>query len=181
MLLAFVVLFVFTFIFLKCKKAFGRRIWTVFIVLACVLSLFFAYVSVSSVWTPEPLSNDVFRGQNALGENEGAFPWSKLSYPLYLIVYHTPFEQLTFESPFAYGQVRLSMFFANAKTLAVNGTFSYRTNVIGSMPLFYVIDFLFSYSYDFFCFLLAIVTLFNIFGALLGIISAKALHKNISK
>ncbi len=181
MLLAFAIFFVFTFAFLWWRKTFRRRVWTVVVVLACVLSLFFAYVSVSSVWTPHPLSSDVFREQNALGEYEGVFPWSRLSYPLYLNVYHTPFDQLTFISPYAYGQVRFSMFFASAKILAVNGTFFYRAYIMGPMPVYYNIDFLFSYSRDFFYFLLVMFTFFNIIGALLGIILARTLHKIVSK
>ena len=181
MLLAFAIFFVFTFVFLWWKKAFSRRVWTVVVVLACVLSLFFAYVSVSGVWTPHPLSSDVFREQNALGEYEGMFPWSRLSYPLYLNVYHTPFNQLTLVYPHFYEQVRFSIFFASAKILVVNGTFLYRAYIMGPMPVSYIIDFLFSNSRDFFYFLLVTFTFFNIIGALLGIILAKTLHKTVSK
>jgi hypothetical protein len=181
LLLAFAIFLVFTFALLKRRKVFGRRDWAVTIVLVCVISLFIAYVSLSTVWVPKPLSLDVLAaGRNSLGESEGAFPWSKLSYPLYLSVYHTPFEQLTLADGFAHGQVRFSIFFAGVKILAVNGTFSYFAWVYGSMPLYYSIDFLFSNSYDFFCFLLFTFTYFNIVGALLGIISARALHEAVS-
>jgi len=181
MLLAFATFLVFTFAFLWWRKVFRRRVWMVVVVLAFVLSLFLAYVSVSSVWTPHPLSSDVFPERNAPSEYEGVFPWSRLSYPLYLNVYHTPFDQLTWVYPLAYGQVRFSMFFASAKILVVNGTFSYLAYAMGPMPLSYNIDFLFSHSRDFFYFLLAMVTFFNIIGSLLGIILAKTLHKTISK
>jgi len=181
MLLAFVTFLVFTFAFLSWRKAFRRSVWTIVVVLACVLSLLFAYVSVSGVWVPHPLSDDVFREQNAFGEYEGVFPWSRLSYPLYLNVYHTPFHQLTFRESFGFGQVYFSVYFANVKVIGANGTFSYFAGVMGPMPLHYKIDFLFSDSLEFFDFLIALFTFFNIIGALLGIILAKTLHKTVSK
>jgi len=110
MLLAFVLFFVFTFAFLQWRKTFGRNVYTAAVVLACAFSLFLAYVSVSNVWIPHPLSDYVFSEQNALGEYEGVFPWSRLSYPLYLNVYHTPFEQLTLIGSYGRGQACFSIF-----------------------------------------------------------------------
>jgi hypothetical protein len=182
MLLTFVAILVFTFAFLQWRKTFGRRVWTVVVVLACMFSLFLAFVSLWNVWTPYPTSWDL--GQSYDGEFEGFFPWSKLSYPLYLNVYHTPFNQLTFDqlSGTAHGQVRFSIFLANAKTIEVNGTFWYIYAVMGPEPLYYHIDFpLSSYAEPFFVFLLTLFTFFNIVGASLGIILARILHKTISK
>jgi len=150
MLLAFVIFLVFTFAFLQWRKTFGRSVCTAAVVLACVFSLFLAYVSVSSVWTPQPLSDDVFGEQNALGEYEGVFPWSRLSYPLYLNVYHTPFQQQTLIESHYCGQACFSIFFATAKVFVVYGTFSYYAYAMGPMPLSYTIDFLFSDSPEFF-------------------------------
>lgn len=181
MLLTFGIVLVITFAFLYWRKAFTRRFWTVTIVLVSIFSLFIAFVSVWSVWTPYPTSWDL---GNYGGEFGGFFPWSKLSYPICLSVYHTPFDQLTFDqlNRIAYGQVRFNIFLATAKTLQVNGTFDYFYAVMGPMPLYYHIDFpLFSSAENFFIFLVALFTFFNIFVASLGIILARTLQKAISK
>jgi hypothetical protein len=150
-----------------------------FIVFTCATSFLLAYVSVASVWTPHPLSDDVFRQQNALGEYEGMFPLSKLSYPLYLRVYHTPFNSLILENGTAHGQVFFSVFFATANVIRVSGVFTCFYMVYGPVPLHYKIDFLFSDSPEFFGFLVALFTFVNIIGALLGIILAKTLYEKV--
>jgi hypothetical protein len=180
MLLSFFTFFAITFAVLRLEKALSKKEWTIFIVLACLTSLLIAYVSVTSVWVPHPLSDTVFRQQNALGEYEGMFPFSKLSYPLYLRLYHTPFISLLFEeNGTAHGQVYFSLFLADAKIIGVSGVFWYFYQVMGSMPFYYKIDFLFSDSPEFFSFLVALYTFFNAIGALLGIILARTLHEKI--
>ncbi len=181
MLLSLFTFLVFTFAFLRQKKKFGKRAWTITIALACLFSFLLAYISVSAVWTPHPLSDDVGREQNALGEYEGVFPWSELSYPLYLTVYHSPFNQQTFLYPYAYGEARFNIFLANANIIRLNGTFSYYAYVMGPMPLYYKIDFLFSDSLEFFDFLLVLFSFFNIIGTLIGIMLAKTLQKKSGK
>jgi hypothetical protein len=183
MLVAFVTFLVLTSAFLWQQKVFKRRVWTTVVVFAFLFALFLAYLSVSTVWTPHPLSDDVFREQNAFGEYEGVFPFSRLSYPLYLSVYHTPFSSLTFNetSGIASGQVRFSVLFAGEKIIVVDGVFHYFYPVFGPMPLYYKIDFIFSDSPEFFDFPVATFTLFNIIGALLGIILAKILHEKVSR
>ena len=108
------------------------------VLLTLVSSVIFAYTSVSSVWVPNQLSNTVFHQQDALGKYEGTIPYAKLSYPLYLNVYHTPFNQLTFEERgTAHGEVRLTMYFAGARIFRVNGAFQYLYAVHGPTPLHY--------------------------------------------
>jgi len=158
------------------KRAFGKRAWTIFIVLICIVSSLIAYVSIASVWTPHPLSDDVFHQQNALGEYEGVSPFSKLSFPLYLKAYHSPFASLLFEeNGTAYGQATFSIYLINRKVIDVSGVFSYFYMVMGPMPLNYKIDSIDSPT--FFALLIALFTLANIVGALPGIILAKTTLK----
>jgi len=179
MLLALLVCFVFTFAILHWRRTFGRGGWMTPLVLALVFSLFLAYFSVSSVWIPHGLSDDVFYQQNKLGEYAGAFPWSRLSYPLSLSVYHPPFENLTLEYPYAYGQVRFSTLFADIGILRTNGTYWYYYPVMGAMPLQYDTSFPFSEPLQFFGYLLVLFTLFNFVGAFLGISLANAIEKKL--
>jgi hypothetical protein len=147
------------------------------LVLALVFSLFLAYFSVSSVWIPYGLSDDVLHQQNEFGEYAGTYPWCKLSYPLTLSVYHTPFENLTLINYDAYGSVRFSILLAGTNILRINGIYWYFYPVMGPMPLQYNINFLFSDPLQFFCYLLFLFTLFNFAGALLGISLAYAIEK----
>ena len=118
MLVALVVLFVVTFVMAVLKKVFTNKVWIMIFVLGLISSFILAYVSVASVWVPHQLSDNVYRQQNALGEYEGAFPLSKLSYPLYLRVYHTPFRQLIFEEDgTAYGQAHFSVILADIRVI----------------------------------------------------------------
>lgn len=177
MLLAFSVLLVFAFAFTVRNKGLGKWAWIALVVFAVVFSLFCAYSSVRSVWVPHPLSDDVHREQDALGNSQGSLPWSKLSYPLFLSVYHTPFSQLRYQGELAYGEVRFTTFLASANIIQVNGTFSYFYPIMGPSPLYYKIDFMFSDSQEFFNFLIALYTLFDTIGALLGVLVARALYE----
>ena len=167
---------VLAFAILRWKKAFNRRRWAITIVIVLLFSLFLASASVSSVWVPHALSDNVFYQQNVHGEYGGMYPWSELSYPFYLSVYHTPFENLTFRGDYAYGQVRFTIAFAGANVAQINGTFWYFYPIMGPSPLQYNIDFLFHDSVEFFAFLLVLYTIFNFIGALVGIGLAYALH-----
>jgi hypothetical protein len=180
MLVSFIVFFVFAFDFLSRKADVSRRVWALIIVVACMLCLLLAYVSVTAVWTPHPIQHDVFHLQNELGEYEGVFPWAKLTYPFYLDVYHTPPNQLTFDgsTSFVRGQARFNTFFASLKSITVNGTFSYPM-IRGNAPLNYGLDFVFSDSETFYYFLIVLFEIFNVVGALLGIIFAKILRSRV--
>lgn len=174
--------FVFAFVILHWRRTFGKRGWATAIVLALVFSLFLAYFSLSNVWVPHALSDDVlYQEERAHGEFEGLFPWSKLSYPLSLSVVHTPFSQLTFQYPYAHGQVRFTVFFAGTNMTQINGAFWYYYPVMGPMPLQYKIDFVFSPPLQFFGFLLVSFTLFDFVGALLGISLAYFTEKRLFK
>jgi hypothetical protein len=161
--------FIFAFAILQWRGPFCKKSWVTAIVLALVFSLFLAFFSVSSVWIPYGLSDNVLHQQNTVGEYAGTFPWSELSYPLTLSVYHTPFENLTLIHFDAYGQASFSMLFAGTDILRTNGTYWYFTAVMGPMPLHYNINFVFSDPLQFFDYLLVLFTLFNFAGALLGI------------
>jgi hypothetical protein len=179
----FVLFFVSTLAFLPTKGGGSRKAWILVIVLACILSLLLAYVSVMSVWTPNPTQVDIFKEQNALGEYEGVFPWAKLSYPCYLNVYHTPGRLLQFNTTTGInqGQAHFNIFFANAKTITFNGTYWYYFMYLGPMPFHYKIDFIFSDSETFYDFLIVLFTLFNVIGALFGILMGTALRVKISR
>jgi hypothetical protein len=176
-LLALFTCFVFAFANLQLRRTFSKRRWVTALILALVFSLFLAYFSVSSVWIPHGLSDDVFRQQNEVGEYAGTFPWSQLSYPLSLSVYHTPFENLTYEGQYAYGQVRFSTLFAGTNILRTDGTYWYFYPIMGASPLQYNINFFFSEPFQFFGYLLVFFTIFNLIGALLGLSLAYAIVK----
>ncbi len=153
-------------LFSKGWKGLRKRQWVAVAVLACLISLFLAWVSVSSAWTPHPMDYEL-----KLGETEGVFPWAKLSYPLYLSVYHS---NATWIGMVAYGQVHVNVLFANAKIIGANGTFLiYHGEVFGFSPVYYHFDFIFSNPDAFFDFLFVLLALFNIIGALLGIALAR--------
>ncbi len=175
MILIFTIFVVLTSALLRWRRVFRRRTWAIIIILALGLSFFVAYVSVSNVWIPHPQSDDVWRSQDASGEYEGVFPWSKLSYPFYLNAYHTPFKQQTLSGRIANGNASLTVFLANAKLLRVNGTFAYNALLMGPDELYYLFDSLFSQSPNFFGFLLTLFTSFNFIGSILGIALAKTL------
>lgn len=167
MFLAFAMVFLLVTLFSKRWKGLRKRQWVAVAVLACLISLFLAWVSVSSAWTPDPMSYEL-----KLGETEGVFPWAKLSYPLYLSVYHS---NTTWIDTVSYGQVHVNVLFVNAKIIGANGTFLvYQGEVFRLLaPVYYHFDFIFSNPDAFFDFLFVLLALFNIIGALLGIALAR--------
>lgn len=172
MLLALVLTFCFTLPFWFWRKKFSRRNWAVVIVFAFLVSLLLAFISIWSVWTPYVTNLD-FHG----GEFDGYSPWAKLSYPMYLCVYHTPFIRLLYDGRSISGNVSFTIFITNAKIIEVNGTFSYPP-VLGEVPLSYSLNFpLFNDGKTFFIFLLTLFATFNIIGALVGIAIAIACKK----
>jgi len=180
MLASFLALFVFTLVFIPKKEKLNSKIWVLIIVPAIMLSLLPAYVSVTSVWRPHQMQDDIFRKQNALGEYEGVFPWAKLSYPFYLNVFHSPANQWVEDGRYVDGQVQFSIFIANLRVTAVNGTFWFLM-IEGPTPLHYTLDFIFSDPETFYVFLIVLFTIFNIIGALLGIVFAKALRARVGR
>jgi hypothetical protein len=180
MLVLFFALFFFTLAFLPKKEKLNSKIWLLIIVPAILLSLLLAYVSVTSVWRPYQMQDDIFREQNTLGEYQGVFPWAKLSYPLYLDVLHNTPTMLNESTGFIYGQAGFSLFFANAKTLVVNGTYSFLA-IRGPTPVHYKLDFVFSDPETFYVFLIVLFTIFNVIGALLGTVLAKTLRVKVGR
>jgi hypothetical protein len=176
------------------RKRFSRRNRVVVVTFAFLVSLLLAFVSIWNVWTPYLGSLD----DRIRNTSEGHFPQSKLSYPLYLNVYHTPFEHRQFDDRSISGNVSFSVLIADAKVMEVDGTFhylsvpvliadakvmevdgtfSYAAGFYGSMPLQYSLDFPIRNQESFFIFLLILFTLFNIMGALIGIVSTRTLAK----
>jgi hypothetical protein len=154
------------------RKRFSRRNRVVVVTFAFLVSLLLAFVSIWNVWTPYLGSLD----DRIRNTSEGHFPQSKLSYPLYLNVYHTPFEHRQFDDRSISGNVSFSVLIADAKVMEVDGTFHY-LSVPGSMPLEYSLDFPIRNQESFFIFLLILFTLFNIMGVLIGIVSTRTLAK----
>jgi len=175
MILPFAVFFGFAFALLPKKRA--RRIfWVMVLILACIFSCLLAYASVTSVWRPYQMQDDV-----ALGEYEGVFPWAKLSYPFYLNVFHSPVDQWWDDGRYIYGQARFSIFIANLKVTEADGTFWFRM-IEGPAPLHYSIDVIFlSDPETFYVFLIILFTILNIIGALLGIVFAKTLRARVRR
>jgi hypothetical protein len=139
----------------------------VVVVLACLFSLFLAWNSVWSVWTPHPTIVKP-------GETEGVFPWAKLSYPLYLSVYHS---NATWIDTVSVGQVQVKVMFVNVRIIEVDGTFSFYGGAFSSGLIHYSFDF----TDALFDSLVILLMLFNIMGAMLGIILAKMLRKRVEK
>lgn len=175
-LLAFIIIFCFTFPFLFLKKTFRRRDWIIVVALTFLFSLLLAFISIRSVWTPSITNQDFRRG-----EFDGYFPLSRLSYPLHMSVYHEQYAQIALRGMPVTGSVSFNMFLADTKVSIVNGIFSY-PRVSGRMPLFYFLDFpFFNTGETFFIFLLTLFTIFNIIGALLGIALVYTLVKRCAR
>ncbi len=92
MLLAFVVTLYATLRFSWGKASSTRRVWARIFALTVLTSLALSLISVSSVWTPYISNMSVHDG-----EFDGFLPFSKLSYPMYLTVYHTPLNQRLYD------------------------------------------------------------------------------------
>jgi hypothetical protein len=173
MLFALILVVCFALPFWLWRGKFSRRNWVVVVAFAFLVSLLLAFVSIWSVWTPYLGSLD----DRIRNTSEGHFPQSKLSYPLYLNVYHTPFEHRQYDDRSISGNVSFSVLIADAKVMEVDGTFRYDGRFLGSMPLHYSLDFPIRNQELFFIFLLILFTLFNIMGALIGIVSTRTLAK----
>jgi hypothetical protein len=176
MIWVFIVVLAVTSAFLVWRKAVGRKTWIAIIVLAMLFSLFVAYISVANVWTPGQLSDDVFRKQNDYGEFSGTLPWSRFSYPLSLMVFQTPFVQLTYDYPYAYGKAEWTISFADFSLVHVKGNYSYYYPIMGPSPLHYQIDNVFSHSFGFFESLVWLFTIFNFAAAVVAIIIASGIR-----
>jgi len=178
MLLLFAVFAVLGFFFSTFKLRSGKIVWVEMIILAFVLSYFFAYYSVSSVWVPNQLTDNVYRKEEqGLEVYRGTFPLSELSYPFSLGVHHLS-KQEWFVNNYGYGQVVFSIFFVNLDVFQINGTYSYLA-VLGPYPLSYKMNFLFSDPTDFFNFLVSIYALINFVGALLGTFFGRIIQRKI--
>lgn len=171
MLLAVVLIACFIVPFCLWHKAFSRRDWGIAIALAFALSLFLAYVSIISIWTPRFSNTDLDSNE---GISDGHSVWSRLSYPLRLKVYHTPYDRLLFDPPSPSGNVSFNIIIVEAKASEINGTF-YVSRFPTTLPLEYSLDFpLFTNMYgflikeQFFTFLVMLFMLFNVVGALVG-------------
>jgi hypothetical protein len=125
----------------------------------------FAFLSLWIVWIPLITSLTYHDG-----EYQGIPPLSKLSYPIFLSVYHTPHLDLRCDKGYS-GIVSFKIFFANIKICEINGSFSY-PSAFGEFPLNYKINLpFFETKEKFFAFLLATFTNINLAGAAIGILT----------
>jgi hypothetical protein len=180
-------MFLLLFLVLPKKAKLNKKIWVFTIVLALALSLLLAYNSVTSVWRPHRMQHDYLDVQNSAGEYEGVSPWSKLSYPFSLNVFHElpPLDgdylpQNDIRFGYEYGQVRFTLLIVNLRTIMFNGTYWF-SPVRGWTPMHYEIYFIFSNQDGFYDFLIALFTTLNMLGALLGIIVARTARGRFRK
>ena len=154
---------------------FNRKGWTVVVVFTFLVSLVLAFISIWNVWTPY-VTNLTFHG----GDFDGCFPWSSLSYPLHLSVYHTPFIRLLYNGMQVSGNASFTLFLVNLNVIKVDVEFTFAP-VYGEVPLYYSLNFpLFNSGERFFIFLLTLFTLFNLVRGALGILIASRLLKRES-
>lgn len=162
----------FVLLFRLWKKPLNRRLWLVFVFFALIVSFILSVVSVWSVWNPS-ITNWDFYG----GEFNGSLPWSKLSYPFHMSVYHTPFVRLLYDGINIRGEVAFNIFLTTAKVGQINGTFTYPP-IFGRTSLSYSINFpFFNSGAAFFAFLTIFFFFFNMIGALLALALLFALEK----
>ncbi len=176
MIVAFFMTVVIAFISFR-RRNIGRLSWVLLAVFALLFSLFLAYESVSTVWVPHPLSDNVFSQQNPAGWYSGLFPWSKLSYPFYLNVHHSSFSEIVFGDRYGNGNASFIVLADGAKFLETNATFQYYYQVQGQMPLYYRFSSFYADSLDFYLVIIALFTTFNIIAATTGIALVYALNK----
>jgi hypothetical protein len=171
-LLVFAVSLLLAFSLLFFTKRTDRKKWTILIVLVLLVSFIFAYISVSNVWTPATTSFTV-----RAGERGGHFPWSKLSYPIYMTVEHY-FNRYTGRD--YSGTVHFNIFLAWTRIITVNGQFYYPA-VYGEVRLSYSLDSPFFTASTFYAFIVALFTALNLSGSLLGFALAHILSRRVSR
>ena len=154
-------------------KRMGWKKWTVLIVLMLLVSFTFAYVSVSNVWTPA-ITNFTVRA----GERSGSFPWSKLSYPISMSVEHY-FNQEN--RGVVTGDVHFNILLAWTRIVTVNGQFRYPGGFFGEFRLSYSLDSPFFTASTFYVFMVALFTMLNFAGSILGFALAYIVSKKISR
>ena len=157
--------FVFSLFLLFCwrkkKPINGRKVWMIVSALCIAMSVLISIFSVWSVHKPYATNYTV-----KWGESEGAFPESKLSYPLYITVYH---GNRSYDGYRISGRVLFKIFLMGIEIGEISGTFTY-ASVLGETPL--------HYSLNFFSLLLFLFTLFNLVGAFLGTVLAYKIKKH---
>jgi hypothetical protein len=184
MILAFFLVVLFTSLLWFRRKIFDRKYWLIGVTLAVIVSIFLAFISVRFEWRPDIISYDIpnhpiYQFSTSLWKNEMV---SKLSYPLFLNVYHTP-DNLLWQCHIhsRCGNASFQIFLATKKVGEVKGIFKY-LDVPGMSSVVYDLDFpLFKTESDtlnkphFFVFLVSIFTLFNLIGGLGGVVFTRTL------
>jgi hypothetical protein len=167
MLLAFIITLYVTQRFLWRKTASTREVWAKVSALTILASLALSFLSICSVWTPYISNMSVHDG-----EFNGLLPFSKLSYPMYLTVYHTPLNLRLFDGGSLSGNASFRILLTDFKVMEVRGSFGYAA-IYGRSHLVYSLDFpAFNNGLVFFLFMLALFTVQNIIGTVLGILLA---------
>jgi hypothetical protein len=130
-------------------------------VIALVISLVLSLSSVCAVWTPLVTNYDLHQGEFA-----GYLPLSLLSFPLYLVTYHTPLASM----PNGIGNVSFSVYLSGFKVLLVRGQYFWPA-YYGRGPIVYNLDPPFKDAWTLFYYLLLLFAVSNIvmvaFGTLL--------------
>jgi len=153
-------------------KRMGWKKWTVLIVLMLLASFTFAYVSVSTVWTPATTSYTV-----RAGERSGSFPGSKLTYPISMTVEHY-FNQEN--RGINSGDVFFNILLAWTRITTVNGQFAY-WSVYGETRLSYSLDSPFFTASTFYMFIVALFAMLNFVSGLLGFALAHILSRKVRR
>jgi hypothetical protein len=135
-----------------------RKLWAEIVVFALVTSLVFSLFSVCVVWTPYVTNEDLHQGEFA-----GYFPLSTLSYPLYLVTYHTPLANMSDNI----GNVSFNIFLSGFKVLGFHGHYWWPA-IYGRGPIGYQLDPPFENAITFFFFLLSLFIVLNIIMVALG-------------
>lgn len=166
MLLTFIITLYVTQRFLWRRTTSTREVWAKISALTILASLTLSFLSICSAWTPYVSNMSVHDG-----EFDGFLPFSKLSYPMYMTVYHTPLNQRLFDGGSLSGNASFCILFAGFKVVEVRGRFGYAA-ILGMSRLVYSLDFpAFNNGLIFFLFMLALFTVQDIIGAVLGILS----------
>lgn len=144
---------------------FTKKIWTAIVVFSLFFPLVVSYASTIDVWSPNTTILNIH-----YGTYEGTPVLSKLSFPFYLSVYHTPLAQHTYDGVAFSGNAFFHIILVSVKVLDVHGKFSYNP-VFWDRQSSYSIEFPpFNSGERFFALLVILLTIFNIAGSVLGIV-----------
>jgi len=167
----FLVYFFLTFWWRKKELGNRRKVWMVVSVFSITVSVLFSILSVWSVHNPyATYTNWTVKW----GENDGVFPISKSSFPLYITVYHD-FNT----GPVGAGRVIFKIFLMGIEIGEISGTFTYAPIFRETLLNYSSLNFpIFNNVESFLYLLIFLFTFFNLFGAFLGTVLAYKIEKH---